>query len=84
MITRLGYDSRLISIYKGLLFVAMSGPKQMDIILFLSFILAVFVVSWLKNPLIQIFILKPIFFDYFKYGLLTDLGRWAVAHNPIL
>ena len=27
MITRLGYDSRLISLYEGLLFLAMTGPR---------------------------------------------------------
>ena len=84
MITRLGYDSRLISIYKGLLFVAMAGPRA-DGHYFISELYTRGVRCFLVERSIDINLYPEanIFLTTSSMACLQDLGRWAVTHNPI-
>ena len=84
MITRLGYDSRLISFYEGLLFVAMTGPRA-DGHYFISELYTRGVRCFVVERFIDINLYPKanIFLTTSSRACLQDLGRWAVAHNPI-
>ena len=84
MITRLGYDSRLISLFEGLLFVAMIGPR-VDGHCFISELynrgVRCFVVE--KSIDVNLYPKANIFLTISSRACLQSLGRWAVAYNPI-
>ncbi len=84
MITRLGYDSRLISLCEGLLFLAMTGSRA-DGHYFISELytrgVRCFVVE--RSIDVNLYPKANIFLTASSRAYLQDLGRWAVANNPI-
>jgi alanine racemase len=84
MITRLGYDSRLISLWEGLLFVALKSARA-DGHDFIPELYARGVRCFVVERPIEVkaYPEANIFLTPSSRACLQDLGRWAVAHHPI-
>ena len=84
VITRLGYDSRLISLWEGLLFIALKSART-DGHDFIPELYArgvrCFVVERAIN--VNLYPKANIFLTNSSRACLQDLGRCAVAHHPI-
>ncbi len=84
LITRLGYDSRLISLCEGLLFVALKSSRA-DGHDFIPELYARGVYCFVvERPIdVNLYPKANIFLARSSRACLQDLGRWAVAHYPI-